>query len=308
MRKFFVGSLLLGLFTYFFLFDSLKDDAEDIDFARLFHMETALTIDSKEVSKNKKYFLDKIADEIKTINGIDTSSSIIDILKNDKKFSYKEFDVIKKSGAAVFPVEFTVNESSKCQILFIGVDKNIQSSTQGKVYSVEYRGPSISNNSAINIAHFVYGISSNICRKLEKLYPRMGQGSDIYDFYYRILDDLRMYDKDVASKSPSVSMQESTNKEFYIPEDKPKICENKIIGNKDYKGVLRSVFVEYHVSYLTIDTGEDESLTFAFPYGDFAKYQAIIGKSVYVHTETRQFEDPDGDCVVEVWVNKVSLQ
>ena len=170
MRKFFVGSLLLGLFTYFFLFDSLKDDAEDIDLARLLHIETALRTDSKEVSANKEVFLKGISYDIKNKECIDTNISIVDFLKKNPSANFAELGEFEYSGGTkIYRIEFTTKNSEKAVIEFFGREKTIDG--PGRVMAIGYSGPSISSKAGVNIAHFVYGISRERCQYIRQLYP-----------------------------------------------------------------------------------------------------------------------------------------
>lgn len=165
--------LAVSVIFYFFVFDSPQSASRSINLVDILDMEMASTMDTREDVERRKNIINKIANLLKK-GHIDITENIYNVLKNDENFRLTETEIDAKiPGMFAYKMEFTNKNMKKCSIIFHGVNRSIKNANDANVLFVEYEGQNGNNApTAINIAHYVYGVQADICRDIAKLYPR----------------------------------------------------------------------------------------------------------------------------------------
>lgn len=166
--------IIISIF-YFIFSNNIKSASNDINLCDVILLNTNTTIDTKEDISEKEKLLDEMSNVIRKSYDIDIKKSIYSILKSnfdETKLQKKEFEIGIK-GVSGYALVFINKNGIKCTITFIVADRVFTKLRGASVLSVKYSGEKISNYDAVNIAYFVYGLSTDVCQDLEILYSRM---------------------------------------------------------------------------------------------------------------------------------------
>lgn len=121
--QFWIGLSIIGLIIYipvYLVSNSAENIAEKFSLLDFYNAGYRTTIDSKYDIKNRKKYFDEVRDNIKQVEDIDISDSILEIVKKSEHIKYISFKLLQTIGnVEIYGIEYKFKNDNSDQSEYI---------------------------------------------------------------------------------------------------------------------------------------------------------------------------------------------